>query len=158
MQFTKAPPTSTAPSYKIVVCKADQPLSFVSVCDQYVGLITHWWGGHTVACEYPEFCEACNRSIRKDFKSYLAVESVEFGTRVIVQITHACCLELARYLEYPRGLLGLKMRLSRATKADTSMLQVATFGFQEVAHPVTAEQLEQTMARVFAANVGKEVS
>jgi len=157
MHFTKAPASSEAPSYKIVVCKAAQPLSFVSVCDQYVGTMTHWFGGHTIACDYPKACEPCNRSIRRDFKSWIAAESVEFGTRVIVQITHAVCLELARYLTSPRGILGLKMKLQRATMSDTSMLQLATFGFQEVLHPVEAETLEKTMRRVLSANAGKEV-
>lgn len=158
MQFTKAPPTSSAPSYKILVCKADNPLLFVSVCEQYIGTMTHWFGGHTVPCEGAEDCEACNRAIRKDFKAYLAAESVQLGTRIIVQITHAVALELGRYLEYPRGLLGLKMKLSRATQADTSMLQLATFGFQEVSHPVSPETLEATMGRILAANGGKEAA
>jgi len=156
MYFTKAPPTSSAPSYKIVVCKAAQPLLFVSVCDQYVGTMTHWWGGHTVACDYPKPCEACNRNIRREFKSWIAAESVEFGTRVIVQITHSCCLELARHLAKPRGILGLKIKLQRATASDTSMLQISTFGFEEVTHPVAAETLENTMRRVLAANAGNE--
>lgn len=157
MRFEKAPETILAPSWKILVCKGGCAISFVSICQQYVGLYTHWYGGHTVACSKPDDCACCDRGTRREFKAYLAAEPERGETQTIIQITHTCTLALHRFLSRSGGILGLRIKLERAGKADTSMLQISMHGFVTVKEQIKPVRLEKMLARVFAANAGIEI-
>lgn len=158
MRFFDSPPAKTAPSYKILVPKGGKPLSFVSICSAYAGVYTHWYGGHTVPCCWPSPCDLCDRPIKKNFKAYVAAEALDGGTRLLVQLTHSASITLSEMATQERGLLGLRLRVQRATQRDTSMLQVSSHGYQEVGRPLPITVLHEMIERILHANAGTEIN
>lgn len=140
LRFTDLPPTDVnAP--KLVRVRPGPPLNVKLLNRKYVGLETHYWGGHTVHCPGPETCKACGEGMVSVFAGFIFCQLWDGGRVGVLALTPVMCACLLMSVAGDKGLLGMRVSFRRKTKEPNS-------GVLTEFHDFDTEFDEQSMQRL----------
>jgi len=151
MQFHDELEASGAPPLPIVVVKHNNPLRGKIICQDWVGVRTHWWGGHTIACCGTDNCPACE-SQGWVKKYYLAFEGLKSAAQVLVMLTPLAAEMIVSQRCRTSGFLGCEMVVSRSAARNTSPMQAKITGFHPGTRDFGTSRLQRVVTRIFREN------
>jgi len=108
---------------------------------KFVGVDTHYWGGHTIACPGEETCKACKDGLVAVWGGFIFGESWGGGKVTLVALTPVMAATITMNVNDAQGLLGMKVTFRRKTKAANS-------GVHTTFHGKASQVNEQTMERL----------
>lgn len=148
IHFKELPPTDVeAP--RLLRVRPGPPLRVTLLNTKYVGLDTHYWGGHTVACPGEATCKACHSGLVAIFAGYIFCQ-LEPGSRVaIVALTPVMCAILCMNRDPVGGLLGMKVTFRRKTKEPNSGVLTTFHGIAPEFDPQTIDRLIMRVRIIF---------
>lgn len=151
-------PDDVAPALPILVAKWNKEVRGILLNTNWVGINTHWHGGHTIACCGTDNCPACFVGKQWVRKYYIAGESRRDGHQAIIMITPSAAQTLVQHKRKSCGLLGMEIILGRAAKRNTAPMT----GRVIATHPDVTDfgdlRLHRVMLRIFAANAGNKAA
>lgn len=115
------------------------------VCRTYVGCDTHYWGGHTIACPMTRDCKACQAGLMPIWGGFIFCTAWNHDRVGLLALTPVVASTLTQRIEGQMGLLGMKVALSRKTKAANSNIITMFHGYDE---DVTEEFETRLISRV----------
>lgn len=125
IHFNNRPDSSTLRiPLKVVRTRPRQPLTVVHLCQTFVGVDTHWWGGKTVP-HTDESCTPCDRAVPLVWKGFVPIAPVaDQGRRGLLQITPLVVNQLNDEMMSKDGICGLVARYSRFGNRINSPLTI----------------------------------
>jgi len=144
IRFKEAPKVDLeAP--KLLRVKPGPPLHVILLNSKYVGLDTHYWGGHTIACPGEETCKACKSGLIAVFAGFIFCQST-YGSRVaLLALTPVMCAMVTMSRDIAGGLLGMKVNFQRKSKEPNSGVLTNCYG---IASDFDQQTLERLINRV----------
>lgn len=140
LRFTELPQQDLeAP--KLIRVRPGPALNVKLLNRKYVGLETHYWGGHTVSCPGPETCKACGSGLVSIFSGFIFVQLWDGGRVGILALTPVMCAWILTRVSGDKGLLGMRVSFRRKSKEPNS-------GVLTYFHDFDTEFEEQTMERL----------
>jgi len=154
MEFHNDLDDCAPPPLPIVVVTHKQTITSTLVCRTWVGVRTHWIGGHTIACCGTENCPGCEANMQWVKKYYIAAESRRTGNVALLMLTPPAAESIVASRVRTDGFLGVEICLGRAAKRDNAPMTARVTGY----HPDTVdfgiERLERVVRRIFRENAG----
>ncbi len=150
-------PKPTIKPWRIIVTKALRPTQFICLSRRWINFETHWYGGHTIVCCQTTSCLACRGGVRRDYRAFVGGVSIRDQQTGIMSMTATSCDMLEKWFLSAKGLLGLRLTLTRVPKRDTGMLNAMASGYVEKPDVLTHDQLADMLSRIFSLNQGKDV-
>lgn len=126
---------------KLLRVKPGPALKVKLLNTKYVGLDTHYWGGHTVACPLSDVCKACSQGLISVWAGFIFCQRWEGGRVAVLALTPVVAANLTMHANPVTGLLGMKISLSRKSSEPNSGIFC---GF----HGTTLEYDKQTKERL----------
>ena len=140
------------PPLPIIVAKFDKETRAVFACSDWVGVRTHWYGNHTIACCQTEDCPACGVGQQWTKKLYIVARSCLSQNLAILMITPVAAQVIVKWRSRECGLLGMEVILGRAAKRNTAPMTARVIGSHKNVEPFGQKKLERVVQRIFAAN------
>lgn len=144
--------SSSPPPLPIVVVKHDKPIRAVLICKDWVGVRTHWFGGHTIACCGTENCPACEANQQWVKKFYIAARGMTSGNLALLMLTPAAAETIVGGRSKEHGFLGSEILLGRAASRNTSPMTARLCGFHPYTNEFGSARLERVVSRIFREN------
>lgn len=126
--FTPVPKDALS-TPQVIRVQPGNPLRVQLVCREYVGCNTHYWGGHTIACPMNRECKACNAGLMPVWGGFIFVTAWNHDRVGLLALTPVVAANMTLAIEGSMGLLGLKVMLSRKTKAANSNIRCTFHGY-----------------------------
>lgn len=114
---------------QVIRVKPGQPLRVNLVCREYVGCDTHYWGGHTIACPMNRDCKACQAGLMPVWGGFIFATAWNFDRVGLLALTPVVAANLQLHIKGSVGLLGMKVALTRKTKAANSNISTFFHGY-----------------------------
>lgn len=144
IRWTEAPKADLdAP--KLVRVRPKCPMYVKLLNRKYVGLDTHYWGGHTVHCPGSESCKACQAGLFPVWSGFIFVQLWDGGRVAVLALTPVMAANITMLRREENGLLGMKMSFRRKTKAPNSGVITE---FHGMANEFDEQSIERLTARV----------
>lgn len=138
-------PTNDLEAPKLLRVRPGPPLRVQLLNERYVGLDTHYWGGHTVACPGEMSCKACGDGLIAVWSGFIFCQ-LEVGSRVaVLALTPVMGATITTQSRGTTGLLGMKVTFGRKTKAANSGVISSFHGW---AKSFDAQSIERLIMRV----------
>jgi hypothetical protein len=134
---------------KLLRVKPGPPLDVKLLNNAYVGLDTHYWGGHTIACPGPATCKACGSGLVAVYSGFIFVQLWDGGQIALLALTPVMCANLELRIRDTHGLLGMKVSFRRKTKEPNSGVLVQFHGFLNDFEEQTQERLIMRVRIIF---------
>lgn len=147
IQSVKPHPASNP--YPILRPLAHQPLRFISLTREMIGLDTHYGDNGTYICPGEEKCSACGKGHPARWNGYLIGKSLINGSIAVCHLTAAAGIELQSHYEKPRGFLGAKILLVRTLPVMNAPVEAKLFGWEDDVCPVPADRALEIVARIY---------
>lgn len=123
--FQRRPPESdTETTVEVRRVAPGRPIRGIVLSHDLAGRFTHWFGGRTVPCHDGE-CKACNESVERRWKGWLAIYNPDTRGICILEITPKTVPPIDEYFRAHRTLRGAQITASRIGKKDNGKV-VAT--------------------------------
>lgn len=149
LMFTPQPPSDPHHALSILRCSPRGYLDAVLVCDQYTGVMTHWWDDHTVLHASSGPCEPCSGGQSPRWQGFIIVESVESGQFRLLQFTPPVARVFNSHREHDGRLSGVVARLHREGRERNSPLFAKLVGYRDDRNVFSSEQLDAAVAKLF---------
>jgi hypothetical protein len=134
---------------KLMRVRPGPPLE-VKLCNKkYVGLDTHYWGGHTIHCPGEETCKACGDGMVAIFSGFIFVQLWTGGRVALLALTPVMCATLTMANTETGNLLGMKCRFRRKSKAVNSGVVTSVHGFDSEIDAMSGERLVTRVRIIF---------
>ena len=146
--------TTAPPALPILVAKWDHPIKAILICQEWVGVRTHWYGGHTIACCGTENCKACEAGQLWVKKLYIAAKSPTSGNSAILMLTPVACSLIRPHLSRSSGCLGCEVVIGRAAKRNTAPMTATVVDYHPSTEDFGLQRLERVIRRIFKENEG----
>jgi len=157
MRFNNDLETVSPPPLPIIVVKHDKPITALLICRDWIGVRTHWWGGHTIACCETDNCEPCNANQEWIKKYYIAAQGERSKQRVLLMLTPCAAEMIVDGRRRVDGFLGCTIRLCRSAARNTAPMQARLVAYQGKIEEFGQARLERCVLRIFRENVrGKD--
>lgn len=148
MRFTDLPKVDLeAP--KLLRVKPGNKLHIKLLNVKYVGVDTHYWGGHTIACPGPETCKACGSGLVAVFSGFIFCQLWGGGRVALLALTPVMCANILQRVKDAHGFLGMKVAFWRKTKEINSGVCTAFHGFDDDFDEQTQERLVSRVRIIF---------
>lgn len=148
IHFKECPATDlTAP--KLLRVKPGPPLDVKLLNRKYVGLDTHYWGGHTIACPGEETCKACGSGMIAVFSGFIFVQLWDGGRVAVLALTPVMCATLMCASTKGGDLLGMKVSFRRKSKKPNSGVLTHVHGFVTEFDEQSVERLIMRVRIIF---------
>lgn len=154
MEFWNDLEKNCTPPLPIVVVTHKKPVSAIMCCRDWIGVRTHWWGGHTIACCGTDNCEPCNANRQWVKKYYIVAKGLNTGTLALLMLTPGAAEMIVAGRGRVDGFLGCVVRLARAAKRDTAPMSATLVGFEGKTEDFGTDRLERCVLRIFRENIG----
>lgn len=145
----KAAPKVDLQAPKLVRVKPGPPLHVVLLNHKYVGLDTHYWGGHTVHCPGEETCKACLSGLISVWSGFIFVTSWDGGRVGLLAITPVMGATLTMKGNGNGSLLGMRVAFRRKTKQPNSGVLTTFHGVDSVCDEQHVERLINRVRIIF---------
>lgn len=155
MQFVDEPRDVVRSPMPIIVCGAKCRVDSIILTRRLVGVDTHWFGGHTIACCGTENCPACFKDAAPVWKGYFVGKSMSSGNLAIILVTAGCFEAFERHLQHKDGLVGLRCVLDRAGHRSNSPMRATIYHRVPDYEEFPYVTLLRMVQRIFAANANK---
>jgi len=152
MIFDPNPPADVRVPYPIVRCSQGSTLNIVVVTERWVGLPTHYWGGHTVWCPGEDVCKACLSGQIKRWQGYVLAHALDEGPVAIVHLTNLAAFMILEYTQNDLNIFALKIQLMRGKKAANSPLIATVHGRKQGVKKLPMKALETTVQNIYRKN------
>jgi len=119
IRFTD-PPTSDLEAPRLLRVKPGPELRVQLLNEKYVGIDTHYWGGHTIACPGEATCKACRQGLISVWGGFIFCQLWGGGRIAVLALTPVMAANMLLHRDETHGLLGMKVALSRKTKEPNS--------------------------------------
>jgi hypothetical protein len=119
------------------------------VCKKYVGCNTHYWGGHTVACPMTRDCKACQAGLMPVWGGFIFVTAWNHSRVGLLALTAVVASNLLERVEGSDGLLGMKIALTRKTKAANANILTNFHGYDTDVKEETVDRLIKRVRVLF---------
>lgn len=140
IRFTDAPTTDfEAP--KLFRVKPGKAVELQLLNERYVGLETHYWGGHTIACPGEKTCKAHASGLMSVWSGFIFCQLWGGGRVAVLALTPVMAATLTMRARKVHGLLGMKVSFARKTKEPNSGVLTKFHGF-------TTDQDTQSIERL----------
>ena len=156
MLFNNELETVGPPPLPIIVVKHDCPLQALLICRDWIGVRTHWWGGHTIACSNDDSCEPCSSNRQWVKKYYIAAEGLKSGQKVLLMLTPCAAEMIVSGRTRVDGFLGCEIYLARSAKRNTAPMVAKIVGFHGKTPDFGSDRLERVVTRIFRENIGEK--
>jgi hypothetical protein len=130
---------------KLVRIKPGPPLQLKLLNEKYVGLDTHYWGGHTVACPGEDSCKACSDGLIAVWSGFIFAQLWDGGRVAVLALTPVMAATLTMRRQKIAGLLGMKVAFVRKSKRPNSGVLTS---FHGTASDYDAQTIERLIMRV----------
>ena len=142
---------SGPPPLPIFVVKHDKPIRGVLCCKDWVGVRTHWWGGHTIACCGTANCPACETQ-NWTKKYYIVARGLVTRNQAIIMLTPlaADMIKVAR--TRVDGFLGCEILVRRSAARNTSPMEARVTTYHADEKEFGQSRLERVITRIFREN------
>ncbi len=154
MKFHNTLGDCQAPPLPIIVVGHKRPIRAILVCTDWVGVKTHWFGGHTIACSDGENCPACEANKQWVKKYYIAARGSESGNLALLMLTPLAAEMIVKGRARVGGLLGVEIVISRSAKRNTAPMQARLVGYHPGTDDFGTARLERVVRRIFRENAG----
>lgn len=134
----KPVPTDALSTPKVIRVQPGSPLRVTLACRSYVGCDTHYWGGHTIACPMNRDCKACQAGLMPVWGGFIFCTAWNNDRVGLLSLTPVVAANMQLRIEGTMGLLGMKVALSRKTKAANSNILTMFHGYD----PEVKEEFE----------------
>jgi len=134
---------------RLLRVKPGPPLKVKLLNTRYVGIDTHYWGGHTVACPGEDTCKACKSGLIAVFSGFIFCQLWEGGRVALLALTPVMCATLLMACNQPDGLLGMKVTFRRKTKEPNSGVSTVVHGYATEFDRQTQERLVLRVRIIF---------
>jgi hypothetical protein len=146
--FKEAPKTDfEAP--KLLRVKPGPPLRVVLLNRKYVGLDTHYWGGHTVNCPGDKTCKACRSGLFPVWSGFIFVSAWEGGRVAVLALTPVMGAMLTMTGNGNGSLLGMRVIFRRKTKQRNSGVLTEFAGVETLCDEQHEERLINRVRIIF---------
>ncbi len=142
------------PPLPIICVTHKKPIRAVLICRDWVGVRTHWFGKHTIACCGTENCPACEANRAWVKKYYIVGRGVASGNLALLMLTPIAAESLVTGRSRKDGFLGVEISLGRAADRDTAPMTARLCGFHENTQDFGTSRLERVVRRIFRENAG----
>lgn len=130
---------------RLLRVKPGAPLRLILLNCKYVGLDTHYWGGHTISCPGEETCKACKSGLIAVFSGFIFCQR-DYRSRVaVLALTPVMCAMVTMSRDVAGGLLGMEVTFRRKTKEANSGVLTDVHG---IADDFDAQTIERLINRV----------
>lgn len=153
----KEAPTTDLEAPKLIRVRPGPPLRVVLLNEKYVGLDTHYWGGHTVSCPGAETCKACRSGLIPVWSGFIFCQLWDGGRIGVLAITPVMGAMFTMRANGRSGLLGMKVALRRKTKEPNSGVLTDFHGFNEEFDSQSIERLIRRVRIIFRDYVIKDM-
>ena len=143
---------SAPPALPIIIAKWDRPVRAILVCSSWVGVRTHWYGGHTIACCGTDNCPACEAGQQWTKKFYIAGRSPGTGNVAILMLTPVAVNQVLQVLGHAPNLLGTEIILGRGAERNTSPMTARVVNQHDDVDDFGTARLERVIRRIFKEN------
>lgn len=148
IRFTDVPKVDLeAP--KLLRVKPGPPLEVKLLNHKYVGLDTHYWGGHTVHCPGSETCKACADGLIAVWSGFIFCQLWDGGRVAVLALTPVMGATLTMRSNQPGYLLGMKCRFRRKSKAVNSGILTSVHGYDSDCDQQSTERLVKRVRIIF---------
>lgn len=131
--------------YEVVKCLPGKPIKFVCQSKEWEDVETHWYGGHSVRCPKPAYCQLCEDRNDVAWKAYLLGTAPTGGVTAIFQLTPLAASTLKEWADRPRGLLGAIILLKRKGDRPNGPLTAELRGWCDHTTERPYERLERVV-------------
>ena len=135
------PPTEDHEAPKLYRVRGMIPVHVQILNRKYIGVDTHYWGGHTIACPGEETCKACGEGLIAVWGGFIFGETWGGGKVTLIALTPVMAATLTMNVTDERGLLGVKVTFRRKTNAANSGVITSFHGKADVIREQTLERL-----------------
>lgn len=146
---------SAPPALPIIVAKWDKEVRAILVCHTWIGVRTHWFGGHTIACCGTDNCLACEAGQQWVKKFYIVGRSPGSGNLAILMLTPVAAQQTKKCLAKDASLLGTEVILGRGAARNTSPMTARVINHHDDVDDFGMHRLERCIRRIFKEN-GRE--
>lgn len=143
------PPKDDFEAPQLYRVKGVKPIQCLLLNDKYVGLDTHFWGGHTIACPGSDTCRACGEGLVAVWGGFIFAQTWERGKVTVLALTPVMAAMLLSNVEDSRGLLGMKVTFRRKTEAANSGVLTNFHGWATDFDGQTQERLVARVRIIF---------
>jgi len=147
---------NTAPALPIIVAKWNKEVRAILICRSWKGVLTHWYGKHTIACCGTDNCPACDVGMAPVQKFYIVARSRRDDNLGVLMITPTAAASIVQHRHKDEGMLGMEVVLGRSAKRNTSPMTARVINYHPETNEFGQERLERVISRIFAANAGKK--
>lgn len=123
------PPADALSTPQVLRVRPGPALRVTLVCRNYVGCNTHYWGGHTIACPMNRECKACQAGLMPVWGGFIFVTAWNHDRVGLLALTPVVAANMTLRVEGSTGLLGMKVALTRKTKAANSNILTMFHGY-----------------------------
>lgn len=148
IRFTECP-TTDLEAPKLMRVRPGPPLEVQLLNKTYVGIDTHYWGGHTIACPGEETCKACHDGLISVFSGFIFVQYWDGGRVALLALTPVMCANVTMRINSGHSLLGMKVRFSRKTKEPNSGVLTTFHGWSKLLDSQSQERLIMRVRIIF---------
>jgi len=134
---------------KLIRVKPGNPLRVKLLNKKFVGLETHYWGGHTVACPGTDTCKACGSGLISTYAGFIFCQCWEGGRIGVLVLTPVMCANVTLHVAGNKGLLGMRVSFARKTKEPNSGVRSTFHGFDSENDEQTQERLVMRVRIIF---------
>lgn len=138
-------PTDVYSPYEVIKVHPGKPVKFISVCNDFESVVTHWYGRHSVRCDETPLCQLCLDRNDKVWKGYLLGTAPTGGQVAIFQITPLSAVPLQELVDNGRGLRGAIIKLERKGQRANSPLTAELRGWARDTVEIPYENLERVV-------------
>lgn len=149
MIYFKRVPKVDLEAPKLVRVRPGPPLRVKLLNKDYVGLDTHYWGGHTVSCPGEKTCKACGSGLVPVFAGFTFCQLWDGGRVGVLALTPVMCANVEMHSSESGGLLGMKCSFQRKSKEPNSGVVTRVSGFDDEFDLQSQERLVNRVRIIF---------
>lgn len=133
----------------LIRTKPKAVLDVVFLAHKWVGIETHYFGGHTIRHKERE-CKACDRNVPRIWKGFIPVHlSSDSNRRGLLQFTPRVVTALLDGASDGGSVLGMRSLFSRTGDRVNSPLKCLVIGWLEPSEVYSQERCESLVRAIF---------
>jgi len=147
--LTRYPRDTRDLQFEIIRVPEGGTLYFVSLCQFFEGIETHWNGSRNVMCGGEKGCPFCDKGQLIRYNGYIFGKSLKSDIVKIVHLTKNAAQMLKPQCEVGNGLLGRVIILQRSSGHERKKVQAFPKGCSDVPRAFSQDSLQDQVLRIY---------